>query len=520
VLPSELLVARKYGDNIRPVYAKLTRENLEVAERLIRSFKRLQGRRKRELEEAVDELEETGLDYRYVRGLSVLLERRCQFKVSAAVNPVEARKRVFHATARHGIPTTVEERQRILGEEAAQLEVSAGELERSLYADLDEELVLAEFQPVEPERLVRQYNLSLTQTLLFRCTEMEFTASGNWQQIFRWIKWLGLIYTIQRRKEGYWVKVDGPLSLFKLNHRYGTSLAKLIPYTTAAWEWSIKAKILRRRGDRQLLNLELDSRRHGAYLKAAEPTLEEKYDSLVEEEFAQRFNALRTGWMLTREPEPLPVGKHVMIPDFLFEKAGMKVYMEVAGFWTPEYLKHKLKQLSKVENVDMMVAADRSNACQRLNRMGRRLKIIYYKGKVPLKPIIDHLKSREDELGKRQLKQLRDRNLKFDEPVLTVAEIASQLGLLEEAVEDLLREQSIPEYRLLGDVLIRESKLNMIEKRLNQRAKEGSLTLNEVGRLIEESGGLRPTKVLEALGYRIEWHGINPEKAKVYRKTG
>jgi predicted nuclease of restriction endonuclease-like RecB superfamily len=27
-----------------------------------------------------------------------------------------------------------------------------------------------------------------------------------------------------------------------------------------------------------------------------------------------------------------------MIPDFLFEKDGLKVYLEVVGLWTPEYL--------------------------------------------------------------------------------------------------------------------------------------------------------------------------------------
>jgi len=67
--------------------------------------------------------------------------------------------------------------------------------------------------------LVRRYNLGLTQTLLFRCAEMGFTASGNWQRIFRQVKWLGLIYTIQRRGGDHWVKVDGPVSLFKLSNR-------------------------------------------------------------------------------------------------------------------------------------------------------------------------------------------------------------------------------------------------------------------------------------------------------------
>ncbi len=79
---------------------------------------------------------------------------------------------------------------------------------------------------------------------------------------------------------------------------------------------------------------------------------------------------------MTREPGPLPVGRQIMIPDFLFEKAGMKVYMEIAGFWTPEYLNHKLQQLRNVRDVDMIVAANQSFMGTMLDKLGQQLKII------------------------------------------------------------------------------------------------------------------------------------------------
>ena len=520
MLPSNLLVARKYRDTIHPVYAKLNDVNLALAERLIQAFNDHLMKRKREVEEAIAGLEEQGYDYRFVRGLAVLLERRCQFEVEAAVNPRTLRSRLFHATSREGVPATLRERWRLLSEEAKHHDVSVQEVEDSLYADLDEELVLTAFNTIDADVLVRRYNLGLTQTLLFRSSEMEFTASGNWQRIFRGIRWLGLIYTIQRQRKDYWVKVDGPISLFKLGHRYGTRLAQIVPHIIASRDWSIRAQVLRRQSDRQLLNLKLDSRNHGAFLKEGEAGIEEAYDSLVEEDFAQRFNALRSGWRLIREPGPLSVGRHVMLPDFLFEKKGLRVYMEVAGFWTPEYLRHKLRQLEGVENVDMIVAADRSNACQQLDRLGRRLNVIYYKSKVPLRPILDHLNSRENALRETQRKRLRDRELKVEGPVTTTADIAEQLDVLEEAVKDVLQERRIPGYRLLGDVLISEATLNLIEERLTQRTGEGVLTLNEATQLIEELGGVRPTRILEALGYGIEWHGIDPNKARIRRKLG
>lgn len=518
MLPSDLLVARRYRDTIRPGYAKLTEENMGFSKGLLDLYGSHLGRRRSELEEAVREMEaESGRRYRYVRGIATLLERRCRFEVEAAIAPGKARDRLFHAAAEMGVPTTLDERSVILEGEAATLGVSPEELEDSMYADLEEEQFLKEFDPIGAEDLVRLYNLGLTQTLLFRCTEMEFNASGNWQQIFRWIKLLGLIYTIQRQDEGYRFKVDGPVSLFKLGTRYGTSLAKLLPNVVAAPEWGIQALILRRRGDHQLLKLELDSLRHAEYLRAPTPPVREEYDSMVEESFARRFNALRTGWKLTREPDALPVGRYVMIPDFLFEKAGMRVYMEVAGFWTPEYLRHKLDQLRGVEGVDMIVAADRGHACQQLDSLGRRLDIVYYKGKVPLRPILRHLKAREESLKTGQLDQLQGMELRIDGHVVSSADLAKRLGVLEEAVVEVLRQRDTPGYRLFGDVLISNSTLEEIGRRLEERIGEGSLSLRETTELIEELGGVRPSRILEHLGYVIEWRGISPEMATVHR---
>jgi predicted nuclease of restriction endonuclease-like RecB superfamily len=519
MLPSELLVARKYGNTIRPIYAKLIGDTVKAAEKMIVIFTSYIGRKKREVKEAAAELEGQGYDYRYVRGLYTLLERRCQFQTAATIPPDKVRWQVFHATVEQGIPSTLEERQKILDGEAAQLQISAKELEDSLYADLDEELIVTQFSPIEAQTLVRQYNLSLTQTLLFRSSEMEFTASANWQRIFRGIKWLGLIYTIRKQDENYWVKVDGPLSLFKLSNRYGTSLAKLIPHITVAPEWRIHAKVLKQRSDRQLLNLKLNSHRHSVYLKSTETSVEEAYDSSIEQDFARRFNLLHTGWRMIREPGPLPVGRQVMIPDFLFEKAGMKVYMEIAGFWTPEYLKHKLQQLRNVQNVDMIVAANRSTAGGMLDKLGRRLNVIYYSRVVPLRPILKHLNAREMALGNMQRQRFQTMELKLEGTIVKTKEIAEQLNILESVVQEELKNRRIPGYRVVGDALISEEILQSIEAKINQRFTEEVLTLHEATQLIEEFGGVNPTRILEALGYRIEWHGIDPAEAIIWRNT-
>ncbi|MFQ6076455.1 MAG: hypothetical protein ACE5Z5_10035, partial [Candidatus Bathyarchaeia archaeon] len=130
-----------------------------------------------------------------------------------------------------------------------------------------------------------------------------------------------------------------------------------------------------------------------------------------------------------------------------------------------------------------------------------------------------HLKAREESLVREQTRSLRPEDIPVQEPVVEARELAERLGVLEEAVVRVLREGVIPGYTRLGDLLIRDSKLKQIQERLKKRLSEGELSLGEASRIIEDLGGQRPTSILDALGYRIEWHGIDPKSAKVCRKT-
>ncbi len=517
MLPSNLLITRKRGDTISPLYARLDKRNLSVAGLLVQIYEKHVGRKKGELNEAVEELENVGYDYRYVRGLSALLDRRCQLEPEAAVNPVNARRIVFRIAHQKGLPNTRKSRQLILCQAAVELAVTVEELEKSLYADLEDEFILKSFQPVSSEALVKQYNLSLTQTLLFLSTELTFATVGNWQQLFRQIKWLGLIYTIWKNTRGIQVKVDGPASIFKLNRRYGTSLAKLLPAIIRNREWWLRAKIMRK-GENRLLNLGLNSQEHGQCMEAfTENRKREVYDSQVEADFATRFEALDTGWTLTREPEPIPVGRYVMIPDFGFQKAGLKVYLEVVGFWTPEYLEEKVKKLSLINDLDMIVAADRKLACRKLERSAKKHNLIYYHRRIPLKPILDHLEDREERLVSEQSNRLHVNDIVIQGSVVEVKKLAEELGVLEDVARKVLARKTFPGYLRLEDIYIKAAKLEEIRKRLENRLSRGPLSLHEASTIVEEAGGSRPAQILTALGYKVKWKGIDPQSAEIYR---
>jgi predicted nuclease of restriction endonuclease-like RecB superfamily len=186
-----------------------------------------------------------------------------------------------------------------------------------------------------------------------------------------------------------------------MTERYGTSIAKLLPRITASDSWNVMAEILMRNRGGKMFTFEADSRELKDLLpgrgddapgRRGRPHVDPLYDSSTEEKFARSFLSYGTGWALKREPEPLVAGAHVLIPDFSFEKDGMKVYLEVVGFWTPEYLERKINKLNLVAGVDMIIAADESLACSKLERLRGKALVMYYKRDVPLKPIVEHLR--------------------------------------------------------------------------------------------------------------------------------
>jgi len=313
------------------------------------------------------------------------------------------------------------------------------------------------------------------------------------------------------------VKLDGPASLFKLTRRYGTAIAKLLPVIVANPEWTVEAKILWKYTN-ELCTFKVESWKHKALLKKSQ-LAPVTYDSAVEEYFALRFEALKSGWRLKREPEPVLAGKQVIIPDFSLEKEGVKVYLEVVGFWTLEYLLRKIEKLKKV-SVPMLVAVDESLACEKLVRMEKhtRLNIIYYRDRIPLTPILRYLDEAFSGVHAKQAAFVRDLPVVFAEPVVSFEEFAARIGVSVEAVKTALTEKPPPEYAVLSNSLVRKDRLEEIRKKVEaQMEPTGRLSLSDAVKIVETEGVADATRTLEVLGYRVLWHGISAEKAEVIR---
>lgn len=520
MLPSSLLTVIKRKGEIQPRYAKLTPENLEAANRLIEAYRSHIGEKKKVLTAFTIDLENQGYEYRFVRALALLLDRKSLFVCNSKISPSELRRRIFEATEKYGLATTPEKRQQILESVASQTALTTQHIEAQLYADLDSELILTKFESPSALELLQQYNLSLAQTLLFDCTELSFNASGNWQKLFFYVKKLGLIYEVSREADGFWVKIDGPASLFKLTKRYGFNIAKLLPTITANEEWTVNAKILWKYTN-EVCNFKMESTKHSSLLR--KPILQQvTFDSAVEECFDSQFRAVKSGWTLKREPEPVLAGNQVMLPDFSLERAGLKVYLEIVGFWTEEYLLRKAQKLRQVD-VEMILVVNEALACEKLTALEKRpqLHFIYYHDKISLAPILRYLQAAFEVVKVKEIKSLENLPVTFTEPIVAYAEFAERIGVSAVSVQAVFTAKPPEGYVAMHNSLVSKQKLEQTHISLATALKKsGKLTLNQATQLLETEGINDATNALTYLGYKIVWHGINSEQAEISTSKG
>ena len=363
--------------------------------------------------------------------------------------------------------------------------------------------------------------MSLAQTALFKSVSMEFVASGNWKRIFRDIKRFGLMYSVEKTGDGYTVYLDGPLSLFKMTERYGTSLAKLLPTIVSGESWSFKADLIDRRKNNRILRFEEDKNTAPEF--ASLFTYEAPvFDSSVEEKFALKFNSLNTGWVLRREPEPLIAGRHVLIPDFSFEKYGYKIFMEIVGFWTKEYIERKLSKLASLSpDTEIIVAVNENLRCSesKLSEV-KAVMILPYSKEVPIEPIVSHLKTLEARVEENQVDELRKKGFpEFAGEIVNLQEVAGACNVSLQILKRALDATDLKGYSIIGDYLLSEKKIESIRKRLEEGfTSTETLSLGIASHIVESLGiAVSPTEILSSLGYEIEWNGLDYETSKVKR---
>ncbi|PSQ19785.1 hypothetical protein BRD00_00605 [Halobacteriales archaeon QS_8_69_26] len=499
MLTKDLLRVSRRGGGFRPEFAG--EDDRELAARLIGVYQGHVGEPKGDLDDALEGVEREAEDFKLVRGFAKLLEREATFETRAPVDPERARRAAFEAAESLDPPgvVTPEERSRALSAAAERLDADPDAVDRSLYADLPDRQVLAEFDPRwDPDELVAQYNLSLAQTALFDAVEVRARSSDP-AGLVSAVKRLGLMYEIRPvEEEGPGTRevvVTGPTALFRRTRRYGTRFARLLRTLAGTAEWSLEATI-DDRGDERTMTLD---HRDPVSVPGVDPVTEVTFDSGVEADFAARFEALDLDWDLVREPDVLAAGEGAMVPDFAFvyRHADFRVYFEIMGFWTPEYVAKKLSQLDAVEGVELLVAVDEDlGVGEDVEARGGR--VITYSGTVRMKDVRAALREYEDDLVAESTAALPD-ELVPDEDAVTLSELADRHGVSEDALDGV----AFPDHRRVGRTLVRPAVLGDLADAI-----EPGMALSEAEAALEARGIGETSAVLSELGYRVEWEGL------------
>ena len=507
------------------------------------------------------------------------------------VAPSDIRKMLFEQASERGYPLTNIDRSEIVNMVASKVGISADSVSNLMWSDQEENLILERFEPITPESLIAWYNLSLIQTLLFNCIKLEFSLTGgtNWKYALRAVKRLGLMYNLEYRTyadekpasedisrtkvqnddpaesecEGSIIcSIDGPLSIFKLTDRYGTAIARLIPLIISLASWSLKAWIVRKTLSSGKKIYEFEMSDTSSYL-LAEPLPNntesrseytsgyDYFDSNVEKKFATRFLQSISDWKLTREPDPLILqnGK-ALIPDFVFEKYDRKIYFEIIGFWTKEYLLRKVQKLRAITDIansnqrnkiDLLIAINRdvyastsSNLAETrawhslISSITDKRLVVYDNQNIPLKPILDYLRYIDQEHAKDLdangcthilSKLFQPMNNHSD--VISIAALAKTWNIELEILLKIIQSQAqnkdrIGNYVIVDKYLISDTKLEKVNDLIDNMD-----SLSEVNSILGDNDIPESCLlgIMSKLGFDIIWHGMDYSRACLKKKN-
>jgi predicted nuclease of restriction endonuclease-like RecB superfamily len=372
MLPTDLLQYTQHSGQAYPRFLQPER-GLPWAEQVLDILKAHRGKMRGELDEALLSLEGDSPDYRIVRGLAHLALAEATLEAQSPVPPGTLRREAFALAAQRGYGER--ETGAVLGELAHKYDLEAETLRGVLYADLPEREVLTALPDLTPAALLERYQLAQAQGLLYYATALH--TSGEYKKLFRFLKFYGLMYAVEGDLDtGYRIHVDGPASLFAQTRRYGVRMAAFLPALLHVTRWELEAHLYLK-GQETRYTLTSEARLVSHYSRPPE------FDSLLEEAFFKRWVRLETPWALEREVEIIDLKGTVFLPDFaLRHPDGRTVYVEIIGFWHPDYLKRKFEKVRRAGLPNLILAVSERLKVGEGDLEGLPGPVVFFKGKL------------------------------------------------------------------------------------------------------------------------------------------
>ncbi len=152
----------------------------------------------------------------------------------------------------------------------------------------------------------------------------------------------------------------------------------------------------------------------------AEANVAPDFDSDVERALSVEFAALEAageahGWRLEREPEPVVVEGTILVPDFALTRGGRRVYLEIAGYWRPEYRERKVRKLLAVRDRVALAVAAPEAARSEFGAAAQVVPFLWYRKQVSAQGLLGLLERAYDD---------RERRLTALDPVQVLDELA------------------------------------------------------------------------------------------------
>ena len=362
MLKADLIRPRLFvrGDQLKTKQLPADYHWLTVAGKLIALVQQHQGQARAELDAALRDYEGDSIEYPVIRGLTAVLLNRATFNNQPAVNPTELRQKLFSqgpVTSKTNLFQT-KNRDQLIGEAATEYQLAPPQIESALFADLFEEQRLRDVgEPITPRELIERYNLEIARGVLYWAKEMELHVADNYQDVFRYIKLMGLMHTIYPAPTGYNITLHGPISPFvKATIRYGLQFARFMPALLLCNNWSMVAQVRPPQADKFVRYQLDDTTDLRSYFKGS-AGFASQLEASFAAEFEAKFNQTERVWELAYEDEMILLGDTVMIPDFSFthRKNGRRALLEIVGFWHPNYVRRKLEKVQQAARSDLIL---------------------------------------------------------------------------------------------------------------------------------------------------------------------
>jgi uncharacterized protein len=195
----------------------------------------------------------------------------------------------------------------------------------------------------------------------------------------------------------------------------------------------------------------------------------------------------------------------------------MQVYLEIVGFWTPEYLEKKVEKLKDVKE-PLILLIDRKLKCSEKDFPVQE--VIFFDKKIPANEVMKVLRKYEEKRLTEDRSMLQEMDVSLSGELISLEKIAAEKGVLldalkEEIADRLEKSGESGNYVLLENYVIHRQLLERIDRELEKpgaaETYAGAVKVFEGFRL--DRSLYYP--VLEQLGYKVIWTGLSEEDARV-----